>query len=75
MYTMNMMLIWLVDVCISSQKNDTLLSLRLNGNKIGNSGGMFFAQMLQINATLESLDLGDTDLVSVWCRPTKRQFW
>ena len=40
-------------------------SLRLNGNKMGNKGGMFMAQMLQINTTLESLDVGDTDLVSI----------
>ncbi len=46
------------------QSNETVQSLRLNGNKIGNKGGMYFAQMLQINVTLEALDLGDTDLVS-----------
>ena len=40
--------------------------MRLNGNKMGNKGGMFMAQMLQINATLESLDLGDTDLVGFY---------
>lgn len=45
------------------KKNAGLRSLRLNGNKIGNKGGMYFAQMLQINTTLEALDLGDTDLV------------
>lgn len=38
--------------------------LRMTGNKIGNKGGMFFASMLQINSTLEKLDLGDTDMVS-----------
>ena len=32
---------------------------------MGNKGGMFMAQMLQINTTLESLDVGDTDLVSI----------
>lgn len=46
------------------QKNETIVSLRISGNKIGNKGGMFFAQMLQVNETLEYLDLGDTDLVS-----------
>ncbi|MBO8711895.1 hypothetical protein INP24_14275, partial [Staphylococcus aureus] len=45
-------------------KNAGLKALRLNGNKIGNRGGMFFAQMLQINTTLEALDLGDTDLTT-----------
>ena len=47
------------------QNNNTLKALRLTGNKIGNRGGMFFAQMLQINTTLEALDLGDTDLVCI----------
>lgn len=45
------------------QKNETLTSLQVNGNKIGRKGGMYFAQALQINTTLEKLDLGDTDLV------------
>jgi hypothetical protein len=48
------------------QKNAGLRALRLNGNKIGNKGGMFFAQMLQINTTLQALDLADTDLVSLF---------
>ena len=42
--------------------------LRLNGNKLEtkeHKGGMSFAQALQINATLQHLDLGDTDLVSL----------
>lgn len=45
--------------------NETLLSLRLNGNKLETKqqkGGMYFAQALQINNTLQNLDLGDTDL-------------
>ena len=46
------------------QNNTTLKVLRLNGNKIGNPGGMAFAQALQINTTLKSLDIGDADLVS-----------
>lgn len=36
----------------------------MTGNKIANTGGMFFAAMLQINSSLEKLDLGDCDLVS-----------
>lgn len=36
----------------------------MTGNKIENKGGMFFAAMLQINSSLEKLDLGDCDLVS-----------
>ncbi|MEE6501263.1 hypothetical protein FKM82_004114 [Ascaphus truei] len=43
-------------------RNETLRSLTMTGNKIGNKGGMFFASMLQINSTLEELDLGDCDL-------------
>jgi len=35
----------------------------MNGNKIGNHGGLYFAQTLQVNVALESLDLADTDLV------------
>ena len=48
------------------QKNDTLKSLRMTGNKIGNKGGMWFAQALQVNKGLEALDVADTDLVSIW---------
>nr|XP_013030153.2 leucine-rich repeat-containing protein 34 isoform X4 [Anser cygnoides] len=44
------------------QRNETLVYLRMTGNKIGNQGGMYFASMLQINSTLEKLDLGDCDL-------------
>lgn len=36
----------------------------MTGNKIENTGGMSFAAMLQINSSLEKLDLGDCDLVS-----------
>lgn len=36
----------------------------MTGNKIDNKGGMYFAAMLQVNNTLQKLDLGDTDLVS-----------
>eukprot|EP00916_Digyalum_oweni_P015310 GHVL01025039.1.p1 GENE.GHVL01025039.1~~GHVL01025039.1.p1 ORF type:complete len:437 (+),score=11.99 GHVL01025039.1:16-1326(+) len=45
--------------------NETLRLLRLNGNKLEtkeHKGGMHFAQALQINTSLEHLDLGDTDL-------------
>lgn len=43
-------------------KNRTLKYLRMTGNKIENTGGMVFAAMLQINSSLEKLDLGDCDL-------------
>jgi hypothetical protein len=46
------------------QKNTHITYINLNGNKIGNKGGMSMAQMLQINNTLQHLDLGDTDQVS-----------
>ena len=50
--------------CFPFQKNTTLKYLRMTGNKVENEGGMFFAAMLQINSSLEKLDLGDCDLVS-----------
>jgi hypothetical protein len=37
----------------------------MTGNKIGNKGGMWFAQALQVNKGLEALDVADTDLVSI----------
>ena len=46
------------------QMNETLRTLRMNGNKIGNKGGMSLAGALQVNTILEELDLGETDLVS-----------
>ncbi|XP_026710505.1 leucine-rich repeat-containing protein 34 isoform X3 [Athene cunicularia] len=44
------------------QRNESLVYLRMTGNKIGNKGGMSFASMLEINSTLEKLDLGDCDM-------------
>lgn len=35
----------------------------MTGNKIGNKGAMHFASMLQVNSTLEELDVSDCDLV------------
>jgi len=46
------------------QKNKSLKTLRMTGNKIGNKGGMQLAAMLQINATLEEVDVSDCDLVN-----------
>ena len=43
--------------------NETLVKLRLNGNKIKNKGGMAIAGALQVNTMLEELDLGETDQV------------
>ena len=53
-----------VSACIFFQSHELLISLKMNGNKIGNKGGMYFAGALQVNTTLEALDLGDTDLVT-----------
>ena len=39
--------------------------LNLNGNKIENRGGLAMAQMLQVNTSLQHLDLGHTDLVNM----------
>lgn len=39
--------------------------LRMTGNKIGNKGAMQLAAVLQINSTLEELDISDCDLVSL----------
>lgn len=47
------------------QVNETLVKLRLNGNKIKNRGGMAFAGALQVNTMLEELDIGETDQVII----------
>ena len=48
------------------QVNETLRTLKLNGNKIGNKGGMAIAGALQVNTVLEELDLANVDLVRIW---------
>lgn len=48
------------------KKNNSLVYLNLNGNKIGNKGGMCLAQMLQVNISLQYLDIGETDLVWIY---------
>ena len=55
------------------QSNDVLQSLRINGNKIDNKGGMYFAQALQVNTALQDLDLADTDQVRVRRRSVQWQ--
>ncbi|MBN3298559.1 LRC34 protein, partial [Amia calva] len=42
--------------------NATLMKLQMTANKMGNKGAMHFAAMLQINSSLEELDVGDCDL-------------
>lgn len=52
------------------QVNETLVKLRLNGNKIKTKGGMAVAGALQVNTMLEELDLAETDQVMyihLWC--------
>ena len=56
-------LLFLSPVCLSHQHNGALVSLRLTGNKIGNKGAMHLASMLQVNTTLQELDIADCDLV------------
>ncbi len=48
--------------------NETLRVLRMNGNKIGNKGGMAIAGALQVNTILEEIDLAETDLVRIVTR-------
>lgn len=43
--------------------NNTLLVLKMTGNPIGCQGGLRIAQALQINKTLQFLDLGECDQV------------
>lgn len=43
--------------------NETLLILRINGNKICDKGALAIAGSLQVNTVLEELDLADTDMV------------
>lgn len=45
------------------QGNSTLFSLTLSGNKIGDSGGIQLAMMLQANDALMELELAACDLV------------
>lgn len=45
-----------------AQNNTTLQCLKLNGNKLGDRGAMYVAQMLQLNTALERLDLGECEL-------------
>ena len=45
------------------QMNETLLVLKLNGNKICNKGALVIAGALQVNMVLQELDMADTDMV------------
>ena len=44
------------------QFNNSVTSLSLGGCKIGHSGGIHIASMLQVNSTIRKLDLSSTDL-------------
>jgi len=43
--------------------NDTLRELKLDGNKFGRVGGLAIAGALQVNTTLEELDMTNTEQV------------
>ena len=43
--------------------NDTLKVLKLDGNKCGSFGGMAIAGALQVNITLEELNMNNTEQV------------
>ena len=45
--------------------NDTLKKLRLDGNKFGRIGGLAIAGALQVNTTLEELDVNNTEQVDL----------
>ena len=47
--------------------NETLLVLKLNGNKICNKGALAIAGALQVNTILQELDMADTDMVGDAC--------
>ncbi|KAH9131728.1 hypothetical protein LEN26_007650 [Aphanomyces euteiches] len=49
-------------LCTSLAQNNTITSLCLRRNPLGNEGGMEIARMLEMNTTLQSLDIGDTEL-------------
>lgn len=51
---------------VSLQCNNSLLSLGLSGNKMGNMGAMHLVGMLQVNDTLQELQLADCDLVNTY---------
>uniref|UniRef100_A0A671SRF0 Leucine rich repeat containing 34 n=1 Tax=Sinocyclocheilus anshuiensis TaxID=1608454 RepID=A0A671SRF0_9TELE len=54
----------LIQVLYVIRKNKSLKMLRMTGNKIGNKGAMQLAAMLQINSTLEEIDISDCDLAT-----------
>ncbi|XP_018596776.1 leucine-rich repeat-containing protein 34 isoform X1 [Scleropages formosus] len=55
---------WLLGASFVFKRNGSLRTLRMKGNKIGDKGGMNFADMLQSNSTLEEMDLSDCDLAT-----------
>ena len=44
--------------------NETLITLRMDGNKFGRVGGLALAGSLQVNTTLEELDITNTEQVT-----------
>lgn len=43
--------------------NETLVTLKMDGNKFGRVGGLALAGALQVNTTLEELDITNTEQV------------
>lgn len=54
-----------LDLLINSifQMNETLITLKIDGNKFGRVGGLALAGALQVNTTLEELDITNTEQV------------
>lgn len=46
--------------------NETLKVLKLDGNKLKRFGGLALADALQVNTTLEELNLNNTEQVNVF---------
>ena len=47
--------------------NETLRTLKMDGNKFGRVGGLALAGALQVNTTLEELDITNTEQVLFSC--------
>lgn len=52
------------------QSNSSLLSLSLSGNRFGDRGGVSMSRMLQVNSTLQMLQLSDCNLVTAQMQPS-----
>lgn len=52
---------WCKIMCSALLENETVEVLNLNGNPIGNAGGLAVAEVLEASTTLLDVDLGNTD--------------